>query len=168
MYPSLNINTYLKDGFQKVCDVVDDGDGGWRYINIDETLMFDTHDSWVYFIVDLYTIKKCGESGNPLGIRGTQSGKTDHPVTGTESRLGRYMRMKDNTDGRIRKELFEQVAKGQVSIWALKCQIIELPTLVGGQLSKTKYACHKDLERRYLDQIKAETGGYPELNFGRC
>lgn len=168
MYATLNINNYLADGFYKVCDVINDGEGGWRYTNIDEDMMFDTHDSWVYFIVQNSLIKKCGESGNPLGIRGVQKGKRDHPVTGTESRLGRYMKMKDNTDGRIRQELFEHVERGEVSIWAMRCPIMYLDMSVGGKDVKVKYAGHKDLEHKYLDLIKEETGSYPELNFGRC
>ena len=129
--------------------------------------MFDPHNSWIYFIVDGKEIVKVGESGNPLGIRGKQKGKTDHPLTGTKGRLGRYMTQPDDTDGRIRLELFEQVEKGQVTIWALKGQIIELPVIVGGKMSKTKYVCHKHLEYVYLDHIYEHTGSYPRLNQGR-
>jgi hypothetical protein len=63
----ININSYLKDGFEKVCDVIQTY-GEWKYTNINRELMYYTHTSWVYFIVENEEIVKCGETGNPLGI----------------------------------------------------------------------------------------------------
>lgn len=159
----LNINTYINDGFKKVCDVMldTDDDQFWKYTNIDEDIMYSDHRSWIYFIVDILEIVKAGETGNPLGIRGKDP---TQPITGTMGRLGRYRKMLDKTDMPIRDSLREQVRAGQVSIWALKCNMIEIPCLIAGKVSKTVLSNHKDLEMRYLDAIKDATGSYPRLN----
>ena len=159
----LNINSYIADGFVKVCDVMLDADDDqfWKYTNNNEDVMYSDHRSWIYFIVDDDEIVKAGETGNPLGIRGKDP---TQPITGTMGRLGRYRKMLDKTDMPIRDSLREQVRAGKVSIWALKCNMIEIPCLIAGNVSKTILSNHKDLEMRYLDIIKERTGSYPRLN----
>ena len=60
----LNIDTYIADGFVKVCDVILDPNDEqfWKYINIDEDVMYSEHRSWIYFIVDGKEIAKAGET----------------------------------------------------------------------------------------------------------
>lgn len=159
----LNIDTYIADGFVKVCDVILDPNDEqfWKYINIDEDVMYSEHRSWIYFIVDGKEIAKAGETGNPLGIRGKDP---TQPITGTMGRLGRYRKMLDRTDMPIRESLQEQVRAGTISIWARKCSMIEIPALIAGQVGVTILSNHKDLEMRYLDIIKERTGSYPRLN----
>lgn len=69
--PEVLIDTY-KDSFVQVCKVVEDSSGNWMYAEINEDVMFDTHTSWVYFIVDNGIIKKVGETGLQLGIRNSR------------------------------------------------------------------------------------------------
>ena len=162
---NLDINTYISDGFKKVCTVLDDGTGGWIYHNTDHSLMFDNHTSWIYFIVLLSEIVKVGETGNPLGVMSTT--EPGQPKIGTMSRLGRYRRHSGSTDERVREELREHVVKGEVSIWARKCELTKVSIMVGGQLSETYMSIHKDLEMRYLDHIHRTTGSLPRLNLCR-
>jgi hypothetical protein len=100
---TLNINEYINDGFEKVCDVTNYG-VDWMYKNINKDLMYSDHNSWVYFIVENETIVKCGETGNPLGIpeqRGYLWEYPIQPVGNSKSRFGR-LRKGDGTDAFIR------------------------------------------------------------------
>jgi hypothetical protein len=163
---SLDINNYIVDGFVKVCDVALDpeDDQFWIYTNINEEVMFDPHTSWLYNIVSDIEIVKHGESGNPLGIK-TKSGQ---PRSSTECRLGRYRRQcgKNDTDQNIREALYQEVKDGKVTIWALKCQVITIPILICGNIDKTVFATHKDLEKKTLKYIKETAGRLPRLNKG--
>ena len=115
----LNINSYIKDGFEKVCDVAMSHGKRFIYKSINNELMYASHRSWVYMIVSGETIVKIGETGNPLGIEKSYS---DQPITGTKSRLGRLASHgssgDQDTDLRIRTELYEDCIEGKVSIWA--------------------------------------------------
>jgi hypothetical protein len=167
----LNIST---DGFVKVCDVAYKGHGdGWIYENINQDVMFDDHRSWVYAIVDGQEIVKIGETGNPLGIRKTRGrGPTDRaqPTSGTASRLGRLrtwgkINSNDNdTDTVIRRNLQETAHQGNVSIWARKCEQIEMPITVFGKEIMMNHSFHKDLEQVYLRKYVEVTGRLPRLN----
>lgn len=159
----LDISNYIADGFVKVCDVAED-DKGWVYDNINEDVMFSPHRSWVYFIVRKGKIVKCGETGNPLGIKTVSD--SGQPIIGTKSRLGRYRRGPD-TDRRVREALSESVLQNEVELWALKCDMTELRTTIMGVDTVTLVSYHKDLEMRYLDHFKQTTGEYPELNLCR-
>ena len=167
----LNIST---DGFVKVCDIADGPNQlGWIYENINQDLMFDDHCSWVYAIVDGQEIVKIGETGNPLGIRKKQ-GKDPidlaQPRTGTSSRLGRLrtwgkIDSDDNdTDTVIRRNLSETASQGNVSIWARRCEQIEMPVVVFGKEIMMNHSFHKDLEQVYLRQFVEATGRLPRLN----
>jgi len=161
---ALNINSYITDGFKKVCDVRLMGghsleEDGWRYANINEDLMFSRHRSWVYFIVSGDEIVKVGETGNPLGIRTRNS---IQPAISSTSRLGR-LRNKDGTDAYIRQNLNGEVVKGLVSIWAKKCDVIYINLLVGGKQTNIKTTVHKNLELEYLDWMM-ESYYHPRLN----
>ena len=162
--PALNISTYVTDGFRQVCRPQRCWDGSWIYEDINEQIMFDDHRSWVYFIVVNDEIVKIGETGNPLGIR---TKTTDQPKCGSRSRFGRYRHGSD-TDEVIRESLAKDVQAGRVTLWARKCDIVEVDITIAGRLGKTSITYHKDLEMRYLDEIYAKTGGYPRLNKARA
>jgi hypothetical protein len=161
----LNINTYLADGFEKVCDVKNHY-YSWRYMNINKELMFSSHNSWVYFIVENETIVKCGETGNPLGIpeqRSYHMGPTQ-PINSSKCRFGR-LRKGDGTDSYIRESLHDSIEAGNnVSLWAKKCKLYTLNENLGGVARSVDTSIHKHLEQLYLEHFKRETGSLPRLN----
>jgi hypothetical protein len=169
----LDINSYKDLGFKRVCDVKE-YQGDWLYDNFPKDrsdpdyndYMYSKHDSWVYAITSDGTIKKIGESGNPLGIRGLGN----QPKTGSKSRLGRYS-TGDGTDKFVRDSLKDDIQSGkQVSIWAKKCDIAETQITIEGNHSVTiNSSIHKELEKELLDYIKnGNSGNYPDLNKGRA
>jgi hypothetical protein len=165
------INHYVADGFKKVCDVEGDTQERWSYFNIDTSMMYSDHRSWVYFIVDdssLGKIVKIGETGNPLGIESSwiYEGEETQPVCGTQSRLGR-LRRGGGTDGVIRSSLYAEARNCKVSIWAKACEITKKQYMIGGKLVDVCITSHKDQELLYLDYYKNSTGTYPWLNVGR-
>lgn len=156
-----NINNYICDGFEKVCDV-ENYYSEWRYKNINQELMFSSHTSWVYFIVENETIVKCGETGNPLGIpeqRSYYMGPTQ-PISSSKCRFGR-LRKGDGTDSYIRRELQN---KDNVSLWAKKCKLHVLNESLGGVTRQVDTSIHKHLEQMYLTHFKNEAGRLPYLN----
>lgn len=167
---ALDINSYIADGFSKVCDVCEAPGKYWFYKNIDKTLMFSKHRSWVYFILVDNTIVKVGETGNPLGIKASWSYDPDEwewqPIRGSRSRFGRY-RYGDTSDEAIRWLLSEEVQAGRVSLWARMCEMVETEILIGGQLKLAATTFHKELELHYLDHIVQETGSLPYANKSR-
>ena len=160
---ALDVKNYQVDGFVKVCDVASDDMNRWYYTDINQAAMFADHRSWVYFIVVDGKIVKVGETGNPLGVRMKAS---NQPEMSTRGRFGRY-RAGDNTDAVIREELENKVRKGQVQLWARRCEMVTVTTSVCGQDDITVTSFHKDLEMRYLDYIFAQTGKLPSLNKAR-
>jgi hypothetical protein len=165
MHDALKITTYIPDGFVKVCNVEQDYQGHWYYTDIDQSVMFDPHRSWIYSIVNEDVIEKLGESGNPLGIKCQRGGAFEktQPAKNTKSRLGRY-RNGDGTDERIREELRTEVAAGNISIWARKCMLIPIDVMISGKPAKTSLSFHKDVELRYLEHISQAAGRLPRLN----
>jgi len=167
---ALNINTYKKDGFVKVADVEHSNNKStaqyniWKLINQNEDVLYEGHGSWVYMIVDGETVVKVGETGNPLGIRNSRS---DQPLKGTECRFGRLMSHRnDATDQSIRDKLKESVNAEQVSLWAKKCEYVEVHntyTIAGNPITLNS-TVHKDLELRYIKYIKEQTGERPLCN----
>jgi hypothetical protein len=158
-----NINHYSSLGFERVCDVSEQiyRDGRWLYSNINQSLLYADHTSWVYFVVENDIIVKVGESGVPLGIR---TKAHNQPLSGTKCRFGRLANHKnDNTDSRIRESLKKSVKAGKVSLWAKKCEI-ELKEMA---LEKTPLVCkkvyHKELELIILDYMK-DNHYWPTLN----
>jgi hypothetical protein len=166
----LNINNYKIDGFQKVCDITLklDNHNHWYYENINYQVMYDTHRSWVYFIVEDNEIIKVGETGNPLGIQKVEFWWDQQPLSGSKCRIGRYING-DGTDESIREQLFESMHKklNSYSFWAKKCNYISLPFTIWGNPYTTNATIHKDLEKQYLDFIKTHTGTLPRLNKSR-
>ena len=163
-----NIEHYIADGFQKVCDVrhrFQKSNNEWYYFNINQDLMYDNHKSWIYFIVDDKKIVKVGETGNPLGIRKTKDNwlREDQPLKGTTNRFGRLAAMPDKTDGRIRNELKESVNNGLVSLWARRCEIKVEKILIAGKKIDTATTFHKELEMQYLDYM-LNNYYWPKLN----
>lgn len=162
MKSALNIDTYKADGFVKVCDVRCNQQFKWYYQNINESLMYSDHNSWVYFIVVDKEIVKVGETGNPLGLRSL----SDQPLCTTKGRFSRY-RAGDRTDEYIRRRLYKEANAGIVSLWARPCKIVEVKVNVAGISMTTFTTFHKDLEMKYLDHIRANVGIYPILNVCR-
>lgn len=138
-----------------------DGKLNWRYANIDHSLMFSDHASWIYFIVWRDEIMKCGETGNPLGMESTT--EPGHPRTGTMARLSRYMNHGD-TDLRIREDLEARTAADEVSIWAKKCDYMPVQMMMYGNQMTINYECHKELEQVYLHNFVDVGGRLPVLN----
>lgn len=168
METALDINTYLKDDFKKVCIVKDPSGTGleWFYEEIDESVMFDDHRSWVYFIVVNGKIVKVGETGNPLGIR-YKRGNSKQPIPGSKSRFGRY-RTGDESDWVVRRRLMESISSGDVvEFWAKRCEVVETQILVAGEPTVVDSEVHKKLEMVYLDYIFDNTGSLPQLNKSR-
>ena len=167
------IDFYIDDGFEKVCNV-DYADPcyinryEWTYNNVDISLMFSKHCSWIYFIVLGQIIKKVGETGNPLGIGFVND--PDHlihstPITGTKSRLGRLRSNGDHegdTDYYIRMNLFD--SDEQISIWVKKCTTTLLAETIGGKKTLIEQTTHKAQESEYLRQFHNMTGYLPDLN----
>ena len=169
--PALNIYNYIDDGFVKIADVFPDSGRTWNLKDTNEDFLYMDHRSWVYFIVDGQEIVKVGETGNPLGIRAKRH---DGLLKGTMSRFGRLISHGDgyypgpgDTDGRIRWELKESVKKGNVSLWARRCEYIEVTEVLAGKERTVVHSSHKDLEVAYLDHIYNETGSYPRCNMFR-
>lgn len=165
-HSDLDIKNYSADGFEKVCDVVHQSSftNYWNYAGQNTDLLYSPHRSWVYTICVEDQIVKIGETGNPLGIKNS---KTLQPITGTTSRLGRY-RQSGDTDLVIREALSSFVTDKKVSIWARKCDVVTVPTVINGKTIQAKTAYHKDLEGLFLDHIKDCIGRYPILNKGRA
>jgi hypothetical protein len=163
---TLNINEYINDGFEKVCDVTKYG-VDWMYKNINKDLMYSDHNSWVYFIVENETIVKCGETGNPLGIpeqRGYLWEYPIQPVGNSKSRFGR-LRKGDGTDAFIRAGLRKSINSGNiVSLWAKKCKIHTLAESLQGQTRRVETTIHKSVELMYLEHFKSNAGHLPLLN----
>lgn len=162
--PALDIGTYVVDGFAKVCDVEPNVWQTWLYKNIDESLMYSSHRSWVYMIVDNKEIVKVGETSKTLGLR---QKKNNQPKTGSKSRLGRY-REGDTTDAVIRGALEMAVSQGRVSIWARQCQMHKINLRFNGQEDEAMTTCHEDIEKKYLDLIFSAAKRYPRLNKRRA
>jgi hypothetical protein len=159
-----NINTYVNEGFQKVCEVVPQYYLQWRYKNINRELLYSDHRSWVYFIVENETIVKCGETGNPLGLAEAHYYDEVQPRSNTKSRFGR-LRAGDGTDFYIRESLKESIDAGNiVSLWAKKCPIYTVKETVGGVETNIPVTSHKNLEMAYLDLFKQRGKKLPILN----
>ena len=154
----IDVNTYIKDGFKHVADVVHCANGTWSYRNVDDFIMFDPHNSWVYFIVVGNKIVKVGESEKPLGIR--YGGERGQPVPNSSCRFGGYRQ--GRSEQFIREAL--QDSEEVVSIWAKKCEIVEHKTIFAGKERLVKSYCHKTLEKEYINLIKNLTGSIPPLN----
>jgi len=159
-----NINSYMVDGFEKVCDV-ENSYSEWRYKNINCDLMYSLHNSWVYFIVENETIVKCGETGNPLGIRETRNHYGEiQPIGSSKCRFGR-LRNGDGTDSYIRSELRNSIKCGNnISLWAKKCKLYVLDESLGGIIRSVDTSIHKHLELLYLEHFKEHAGRLPLLN----
>ena len=156
-----NINTYVNEGFQKVCEV-ELGYYTWRYKNINQELLYSNHNSWVYFIAEGETIVKCGETGNPLGIRSAY--EREQPAKNTKSRFGR-LRSGDGTDAYIRESLNHCIRSGSiVSLWAKKCPIYFVKEIIGGVEKQIPVTSHKNLEMAYLELFKQQGKKLPILN----
>ena len=162
----MNINNYKTDGFSKVCDVIlhPDRDDQWYYQNVDYKFVGPDHKSWLYFIVKGDVIVKCGESGNPLLLE--TKGKNPRWKKWTFSRLGRYING-CTTDTVIREQLYNDVKKGKVSIWAKRLPVTSVTVNVMGEEKVVERSIHKDLEMVYLDHFVTEYGRLPVLNKGR-
>ena len=162
----MKIQNYIEDGFSKVCDVIihPDRKDQWYYENVDYNFVGPEKKSWLYFIVKGDNIVKCGESGNPLLLE--TKGANPRWKKGTFSRLGRYING-CTTDTVIREELYKDVQKGKVSVWAKRLPVTSVKVIVMGEEKVVERSIHKDLEMVYLDHFITEYGRLPVLNKGR-
>lgn len=162
---TMDISTHVPDGFVHLCDVdIRSSIYRWRYININQSYMFDDHNSWIYAITLDNEIVKIGETGNPLGHRTSRA--QSHPLTGTKGRISRYI-SGDGTDQDIRESLDADLKAGKkVSFWVKKCELVGGLVNYLGQQEIVYAKIHKDMEMLYLDKIN-ETGGLPILNKAR-
>lgn len=164
-----DISRYTSDGFRKVCDVRYYKYDKWYYENIDREIMYDSHKSWVYFIVVADKIVKCGETGNPLGIEGMWTYDVDlmesQPITGSKSRFGRLRTQCGDTDEYLRQSILPWYNVGKpVTLWAKKCPLINVKVDILGESKKTVATIHKNLELFYLNSFKHIGGCLPICN----
>lgn len=141
----------------------------WYYDQIDTSVLYSDHRSWVYVITVNKDIRKIGECGVPLGIKNSKKGT--QPLKNTNNRLGRYSyhNEENDTDTVIRYSLYDEIKEGKtVEFYAYKCPIIETDIVLGGINYKLQSCIHKDLEKVFLDHYKHLTGKLPELNIARC
>lgn len=160
----LDIRNYT-NMFSKVCDVEQISADQWRYKNINADMLFSSHTSWVYFVVDGIEIKKIGETGLPLGIKDNNINDMIElqPIADSTSRFGRY-RKGDGTDRFIRSSLAISAKAGTVSLWAHACTITKSTINVLGEQIEVNNTHHKDLETILIDRVVATIGTRPTLN----
>lgn len=165
-----NISGFIDDGFQRVCTVNSNcSPSKWYYENIDKSLMFSDHDSWVYFIVLDDWVVKVGETGSPLGLAETTRYHSygTQPLCTTKCRLGR-LRFGDGTDAHIRLALDPYIKNGHVaSIWAKKCLHGYRTETVCGEERRMISSIHKEMELAYLDYFLSQVNLVPDCNKGR-
>jgi hypothetical protein len=175
-----NISNFKKDGFEKVCDVHSLKNKKWFFENVNKELLFSEHRSWVYFITIDNQIVKCGETGNPLGIRG----KVEHcqradgsimsgtqPKPGSTNRFGRLANQPSSpgrgadTDEMLREEIEPFYTSGlSVELWARKCQVHPIKTTILNEIVEEFTTIHKNLELAYLNLFKNTAGCLPAFN----
>jgi len=162
----LNISIYAPDGFKKICRIKNTSSiYKWTYEDINESMMYDTHRSWVYIITVDDVVFKIGETANPLGIR--RSIEYTQPIPGSRSRLGRYT-TGDGTDSNIRDQADEYLlARHNISIYAKKCDIVQASAMIGGFAQDTVGSTQKDQEMQYLDHFACMMGAIPLWNKSR-
>lgn len=167
----LHIKNYINDGFQHIADVKQKEYGhysNWELSNVNEELLFSEHNSWVYVIVEDEQVVKLGETGQPLGVKGTRT----FMLQGTQSRFGRLISHGDaladarDTDSRIRFHLWESAMQGKVSLYAFKCPSETITTNVFGVEHTFVAHTHKTVEKAYLTSLSA-SGCLPKLNKAR-
>ncbi len=166
-----NIEHYEPMGFKRICRVqLDDDNESWYYSNIDMDLMFSPHRSWLYLITVNGQVWKIGETGNPLGLhpaRITGEHPEIQPITGTQSRLGRY-RKGDGTDSRCRAELRANITQGDlVEFWARECPKTPVDIELNDYVISIHSHHHKDLEMALIDYFVKFNGRLPPGNLSR-
>jgi hypothetical protein len=157
--------------WEKVCKVKSKHIGNdWYYCNINRSVMFSEHRSWVYAITVNGRIVKIGESGNPLGIEPAYSYDPleweSQPLSSTKCRLGRYRKGGDS-DYIVRESLRYETKNDRVEFYAYKCPETTVPISINGTEVTLKSQIHKQLEKALLDKIMQKDGEYPFLNTGR-
>jgi hypothetical protein len=174
----LNISNFVNDGFERVADVHPSSTAEeWLYHNINQGLLFSDHKSWVYFVVIDDQIVKCGETGNPLGLRYKTKAKRvflgeEQPITGTKGRFGRLASHKEKpdsdrseTDEMIRREADQYLSSGlKVSLWAKQCPYGKIQQIINNIDTEVTTTIHKDLEIKYLNTFKTIAGRLPLFN----
>ena len=164
---NLTMTSFKNDGFKQVCDVCTTSTADmWTYININNSVMYDSHCGWVYIITVDGIVFKIGETGGPLAKRPSRG---NQPVGGTKARLSRYRTHKDHTkydtDHEIRTVLQKYLDKGAViTFWARKCKASMINEIVLGESYTMDTGFHKILEKKYLSMIFEEYGRLPPLH----
>jgi hypothetical protein len=176
-----DVENFKKDGFEKICDVLPLSNGKWFFHNIDKSLMYSDHRSWVYFITINNKIVKCGETGNPLGIP-TKRKDTCHmtngsivyavqPKPGSTNRFGRLANQQNSngrgldTDTILREQITPYYLKGNsIALWARKCEVHAVKTTILNETVEEFTTIHKNLELAYLNIFKNISGQLPVFN----
>lgn len=157
------LSDYRGDGFKYVCKIKNNSTKyEWNYENIDTSVMFKHHRSWVYLIAVDDIVFKIGETANPLGIR--TSCTSIQPKTGSTSRLGRY-RKGDATDEDIRINAFSYLAAGcKIEFWAKECEIVKSTTMLCGAPVEVEGSTQKSQEMAYIHNFISVMGCLPKWN----
>jgi hypothetical protein len=157
------VSDYIIDGFKLVCRVKNSSSQyEWNYENVDTSILFKNHRSWVYLIVVDDIVFKIGETANPLGIKTSWS--SIQPKTGSQSRLGRY-RKGDATDEDIRISARPYLTAGcKIEFWAKECEIVKSDVIVCGSVCTVEAATQKSQEMAYLNNFINEVGILPMWN----
>lgn len=164
--PTFEMKNFVNDGFERVCDVdVSSRRYEWMFVNVNSDLMWADHNSWVYFIVVNGVIFKCGESGNPIGIKGSLVvNGTRQPLRSTKCRFGR-LSTGDGTDAYLRESLDPYLKQNiKIEIWAKKCPIYYIEEKINGKKTQIPTTIHKSLEQMYLAYFSNKTGNLPWFN----
>jgi hypothetical protein len=165
-----NLVFYTGINWQRICRIRSAG-AEWYYENIDRSLMFSSHRSWVYAITVDGKIFKIGETGNPLGIEPNYAyDRFDEwqPKIGTQCRFGRYRKGGDS-DETVRRQLILETENDDILVefWAYPCEEIIEKRIVGGHEIEMKAQIHKSMEKQLINLYILLNGKYPPGNTGR-
>jgi hypothetical protein len=171
-YDSQHHRSNLKDDcFEYVTEISKDYTKGkekifsWQFRDINESIMYSTHKSWVYVICIDDIIVKLGETELPLGIRSQNfyvkfcpnlKEMTHHRQPAKDgNRLGRLAtyasKARDNdTDITIRRAIDKFLQEHRIQIFARKCPIIDTKIEIIESIRTIPAKIHKILEMEYL------------------
>lgn len=171
-YDSRHHITNLKDdGFEYVAEISKDYAKGkektfcWQYRDINESIMYSTHTSWIYVICIDQIIVKLGETELPLGTRSenfylkfcpNRKEMIYHRQPKKDgNRLGRLAiysskERENDTDIRIRRAIDEFLPKHSIQIFARKCHIVNMTVEFMESIRTLSTKMNKDLEVKYL------------------
>lgn len=163
IFCGMSLQDFISDGFKLVCRIKNSSSvKKWTYENIDRSIMFKDHRSWLYLIVVDDVVFKIGETANPLGI--VTSASLTQPMTGSKSRLGRYT-TGDATDQDIRNSAEPYLKAGCIiEFWAKECEIVKSDAIICGKINQVEGSTQKSQEMAYLNYFIKTSGSLPLWN----